>query len=88
VKATGYGSIGIPAPCKRHPYFWAPKLDALGGKLVRAKVGPDRRLYSNAPFLPSFLKRFEVQVPVRPKPPGKSQEREEARSAGRCQCPP
>ena len=34
-------------------------------------AGDPYGVYWNAPFVPPFLKRFEVHVPVRPKPPGK-----------------
>jgi hypothetical protein len=33
-------------------------------------AGEPYAVYWNAPFVPAFLKRFEVHVPVRPKPPG------------------
>ena len=34
-------------------------------------AGEPYGVYWNAPFVPPFLKRYEVHVPVRPKPPGK-----------------
>lgn len=45
--------------------------------------GPPRAAYWNGPFLPGFLKKYEVHIPVKPAGPGKEPKAKESLTPGK-----